>query len=80
MLPIDPGGPGSVTPAPPLKDIVPLQAMAHGGTIIRPGAVAWGGMQQCGACEGIERALAAAIANPAELPGRWLPGASDQEP
>ena len=69
MLPIDPGGPDSVTPAPPLKDIVPLQAMAHGGTIIRPGAVAWGGMQQCGGCEGIERALAAAVANPAELPG-----------
>ena len=48
MLSIDPGdGPGSaghaVTPAQPLTDIVPLQAMANGGTIIRPGAVAWGG-------------------------------------
>ena len=70
MLPIDPGdGPGSVTPPPPLKDIVPPQAMARGGTIIRPGAVAWGGTRQAGGCEGIERALAAAAANPAELPG-----------
>ena len=27
-----------VSPAPPLRNIVPAQAMAHGGTIIRPGA------------------------------------------
>src|SRR5487761_614181 len=85
MLSIDPGdGPGSaghaVTPAQPLRDIVPLQAMANGGTIIRPGAVAWGGTRDGGAggrqprrpyssCESIERALAAVVANPAQLPG-----------
>jgi SseB protein N-terminal domain len=82
MLPIDPGdGPGSVTPAQPLRDtahplrdIVPLQAMAHGGTIIRPGAVAWGGTRDArdggySSCEVIERALATVTRNPAELPG-----------
>ncbi|MGH3249289.1 MAG: SseB family protein [Trebonia sp.] len=75
MLPIDPGdGPGSPTPAQPLRDIVPLQAMAHGGTIIRPGAVAWGGTPDArdggyASCEAIERALAAVAANPGELPG-----------
>lgn len=75
MLPIDPGdGPGSVTPAQPLRDIVPLQAMAHGTTIIRPGAVAWGGTRDgrdggYASCEAIERALAAVTRNPAGLPG-----------
>jgi len=81
MLPIDPGdGPGSVTPAQPLRDtaqplrnIVPFQAMAHGGTIIRPGAVAWGGMRDArdegySSCEVIERALAAVARAPAGLP------------
>jgi hypothetical protein len=72
MLPIDPGdGPGSVTPAQPLPDIVPLQAMPRGGTIIRPGAVAWGGTRDVNrhvSCEAIERALAAAAAHPAGLP------------
>ncbi len=52
MLIVDPGdGPGSFIPGDPPppdsdmapRDIVPLQAMANGGTIIRPGAVAWGG-------------------------------------
>ncbi len=76
MLPIDPGdGPGSVTPAQPLHDIVPLQAMAYGGTIIRPGAVAWGGTRNArdggySSCEVIERALATATRDPGELP--WL--------
>jgi hypothetical protein len=47
--------------------------MPHGGTIIRPGAVAWGGgMREAGdrysSCEAIERTLAAVAANPAELP------------
>jgi hypothetical protein len=48
--------------------------MAHGGTIIRPGAVAWGGMRDArdggySSCEVIERALATAARNPGELPG-----------
>jgi hypothetical protein len=39
------------------------QAMAHGGTIIRPGAVAWGGSRDAldggySSCEAIERSLA----------------------
>lgn len=72
MLPTDPGnGPGGVTPAPPLTDILPLQATPHGGTIIRPGAVAWGGARSVNhhvSCEAIERALASATASPAELP------------
>jgi hypothetical protein len=48
--------------------------MAHGGTIIRPGAVAWGGTRDApdggySSCETIEAALAAAARKPAELPG-----------
>jgi hypothetical protein len=69
-----------VAPAPSLTDIVPPQAMPDGGTIIRPGAVAWGGTRRGGpggrlpggrysSCEAIERALAAVVANPARLPG-----------
>jgi hypothetical protein len=75
MLPIDPGdGPGSVTPAQPLRTIVPPQAMAHGSTIIRPGAVAWGGLRDArdggySSCEAVERALAAVTGSP-----DWLPG------
>ncbi len=54
--------------------------MTKGGTIIRPGAVAWGGARDRGdgggclpgrrysSCEAIERALAAVLANPAQLP------------
>jgi hypothetical protein len=74
MLPIDPAGdPGSVTPTPPLSDIVPLQAMPHGSTIIRPGAVAWGGTRNAPetgyySCEGIERILTAAASDPSALP------------
>jgi SseB protein N-terminal domain len=79
MLPIDPGdGQGSVTPARPVEDIVPLrgmvpaQAMSRGGTIIRPGAVAWGGMRDStdsgySSCEAIERILAAVAADPGQL-------------
>jgi SseB protein N-terminal domain len=71
----------AVSPARPLTDIVPHQAMANGGTIIRPGAVAWGGTRADGiggghqprrrysSCEAIERALAGVVANPGELPG-----------
>jgi len=68
----------AVSPARPLTDIVPLQAMANGGTIIRPGAVAWGGTRGGGiggggqpgrysSCEAIERALPA-FARAAEDP------------
>jgi SseB protein N-terminal domain len=81
MLPIDPGdGQGSVTPARPVEDIVPFrdrvpaQAMSRGGTIIRPGAVAWGGMRDStdsgySSCETIERILAAVAADLGQLPG-----------
>src|SRR3984885_9536928 len=81
MLSIDPGdGPGSAVPLAALTDIVPPQAMANGGTIIRPGAVAWGGTRDGGvvghqpqgrysSCEAIERALAGVVADPAQLPG-----------
>jgi SseB protein N-terminal domain len=69
----------AVTPVHLLTDIVPPQAMANGGTIIRPGAVAWGGTRGGGigghqpqprysSCEAIERALAGVVANPAQLP------------
>jgi hypothetical protein len=80
MLPIDPGdGQGSVTPARPVEDIVPLRdmvpakAMSRGGTIIRPGAVAWGGMRDStdsgySSCEAIERILAAVAADLGQLP------------
>jgi hypothetical protein len=50
--------------------------MANGGTIIRPGAVAWGGgagghpqARRYSSCEAVERALAAVVADPAQLPG-----------
>jgi hypothetical protein len=47
--------------------------MAHGGTIIRPGAVAWGGLRDqrdssYSSGESIERILAAASADPGLLP------------
>jgi type III secretion system (T3SS) SseB-like protein len=56
--------------AQPLRDIVP----PHGTTIIRPGAVAWGGLPDAkdggySSCEALERALAAVTRNPGELPG-----------
>jgi hypothetical protein len=62
-----------VIPARPLRDIVPAQAMAHGGTIIRPGAVAWGGLRDSrqsrySSGESIERILASAIVDPGQLP------------
>ena len=58
----------------PLRDIVPASALAHGSTIIRPGAVAWGGLPDAkdggySSCEAVERALTAVARNPAELPG-----------
>jgi hypothetical protein len=76
MLPIDPrDGQDSVTPAQPARDILPDQAMAHGGTtIIRPGAVAWGGQRDTpdrgnASCEAIERSLSSVARDPDQLPG-----------
>jgi len=62
-----------VSQARPLRDIVPAQAMAHGGTIIRPGAVAWGGLRDqrdswYSSGESIERILGSAVADPGLLP------------
>ena len=73
MLPIDPGDGRAVTPAQPLTDIVPQHAMATGGTIIRPGAVAWGGARDArdagySSCEAIEQTLTAVARDPGELP------------
>jgi SseB protein N-terminal domain len=74
MLPIDPADdPGSVYPTPPLSHIVPPQAMPHGSTIIRPGAVAWGGKRNAqdtgySSWEGIERTLTSAASDPGALP------------
>jgi hypothetical protein len=62
--------PDEALTAQPLRDIVP----PRGTTIIRPGAVAWGGLPDArdggySSCEAVERALAAVARNPAELPG-----------
>jgi hypothetical protein len=63
--------------------------MAHGGTIIRPGAVAWGGTREAEGCEGIEQAIAAVAAHPAQLPvllielvtsRLWVPLPASQRP
>jgi hypothetical protein len=72
MLPIDPADDqgGGVMPAqplpPPPADILPAQAMAYGGTFVRPGAVAWGGTRETpdgaySSCEAVEQALAAVV-------------------
>ena len=59
MRPIDPAGdPGGDV-------VVPAQAVAHGGTFVRPGAVAWGGTRDApegaySSCEFVEQMLAAA--------------------
>jgi hypothetical protein len=69
------GDPARITVAPqaPPHVIVPPQLIAHGGAIIRPGAVAWGGTRDTregdySSFEAIERTLAATARNPAELP------------
>ncbi|HTR94820.1 MAG TPA: SseB family protein [Trebonia sp.] len=67
-------GPAAPTVAPPPpRASVPPQLIAHGGAIIRPGAVAWGGTRDTregdySSFEAIERTLAATARNPAELP------------
>jgi len=63
----------AITPAQAFSDIVPPQALTGGSTIIRPGAVAWGGPPDArdggySSCEVIERTLAAVARNPGELP------------
>lgn len=58
MVPIDPAGAAAAVPA---------QAAAHGGTFVRPGAVAWGGGAPVGAYssrEFVEQLLAAAAKDP----------------
>ncbi|HVT71332.1 MAG TPA: SseB family protein, partial [Trebonia sp.] len=84
MLPIDPAGDGQRSPPIVSPYAVPPQAIAYGGTIIRPGAVAWGGIRDAvdpdggraggrgpsePSCEAVERALAATLGNPGALPG-----------
>ncbi len=74
MLPIDPAdGPGGgvvpAQPLPPPEDVLPAQAMAHGGTFVRPGALAWGGTKDApdgaySSCESVEQALAAVVKDP----------------
>jgi hypothetical protein len=70
MPPIDrTAGPDAPIPAPPRHrpaDVIPPQAMAHGGTVVRPGAVAWGaapGTPDGGysSSETVEQALAAVV-------------------
>jgi hypothetical protein len=72
---VSPDGPAApmVAPAPPPHAIVPPQLIAHGGAIIRPGAVAWGGTRDTregdySSFEAIERMLTATARNPSELP------------
>ncbi len=77
MLPIDPadglgGGVVPAQPLPPPADVLPAQAMAHGGTLVRPGAVAWGGARDApdgaySSCEVVEQVLAAVIKDPERM-------------
>jgi SseB protein C-terminal domain/SseB protein N-terminal domain len=78
MLPIDPadfpggGVPAQPLPPPPPADVLPAQAMAYGGTLVRPGAVAWGGVRDVpdgaySSCEVVEQVLTAAIKDPERM-------------
>jgi hypothetical protein len=81
MGPIEPAaGPGDgaiplqplPAQSPSLTGSVPAQAMAHGGTFVRPGAVAWGGTGEApdgaySSCETVEQVLAAAVKDPDRL-------------
>jgi hypothetical protein len=56
-------------PLPPPADVLPAQAMAYGGTFVRPGALAWGGTKDApdgaySSCEAVEQALAAVVKDP----------------
>jgi hypothetical protein len=76
LVPIDPADrQGSIAPAmsAAAPHAMPAQAMAHGGTIIRPGAVAWGGSREAqdggySSCEAIERSLAEVASDPGRFP------------
>ncbi len=77
MLPIDPAGQEGIVPAqpvppPPPVDVLPAQAMARGGTFVRPWAVAWGGTRDApdgaySSCESVEQALAAVVKDPERM-------------
>jgi hypothetical protein len=77
MLPIDPAGQEGIVPAQPMPplppvDVLPAQAMARGGTFVRPGAVAWGGTRDApdgsySSCESVEQALAAVVKDPERM-------------
>jgi len=81
MVPFEPAaGPGGgVIPLQPLPAQsasrladVPPQATPHGGTFVRPGALAWGGTSDApdgaySSCETVEQALAAAVKDPDRL-------------
>jgi len=73
VLPIESAGTRDRV-APAVPQGIPPQAMAHGGTIIRPGAVAWGGSRDAhhggySTCEAIERTLADVTRDPGRFPG-----------
>jgi SseB protein N-terminal domain/SseB protein C-terminal domain len=99
MLPIDPadgtGGSGvPAQPLPPPADVLPAQAMAYGGTFVRPGALAWGGTKDApdgaySSCEAVEQALAAVAKDPDRMDDLldelsrarlWVPLPADREP
>lgn len=76
MLPIDSAGQEGIVPAqplpPPPADVLPAQAMARGGTFVRPGAIAWGGTRDApdGAqpsCESVEQVLTAVVKDPERM-------------
>lgn len=81
MAPIEPAGPGGgvVIPTQPLTPpsasaagAISAQAMAGGGTFVRPGALAWGVTQDAphgaySSSETVEQVLAAAVKDPGRL-------------
>jgi hypothetical protein len=77
MLPIDPAGQEGIVPAQPLPplppvDVLPAQAMARGGTFVRPGAIAWGGTRDApdgaySSCESVEQVLTAVVKDPERM-------------
>lgn len=78
MLPTDPAaGQGGATPARSPRshaDIVPARALARGGTVVRPGAVAWGGSAGTrdgaySSCDAVEQALSAVAGDAGRMSG-----------